>query len=310
MHLGSFPAGYGREPSAGHPDNPAEAPASDDPGTDRTAETDAALTVRLRAGDVGALTELYERHFPAAVAHAAAVAGPGHRAEDLAGEAFARTIAAVRAGAGPKRSWPPYLLAVIRNTAHAWAAADRRSPPTADADLRVGDAELARSPEQLLVESTERELVVAAFRSLPDRWRVVLWYAVVERRPAVEVAALLGLSVSGVHSLAVRAREGLREAYLAAHLPRPRSPDCRACADRLAALVRRPPRRIPRALAQHLDGCAACRRCLAELREVNRRLLLTGSTLLGPAPGSGSSGPPPVPSRHRPLRQPSGAGPP
>ncbi|MGV9266961.1 RNA polymerase sigma factor [Kitasatospora sp. NPDC003701] len=294
MHLGSFPADDGRERAVEAPDGTTEAPTSDTAGTDRTTETtetDDALTVRLRAGDVEALTALYERHFRAAVAYAGALGGTAHRAEDLAGEAFARTIAAVRAGAGPEQSWRPYLRAVVRNTANAWAAAERRAPPSVDPALWADDADRARSPEQLLVDSTERALVVAAFRSLPERWRSVLWYSVVERRPVGEVAALLGLTASGVHSLAVRAREGLREAYLAAHLPRPRSSDCRSCADRLAALVRRPPRRIPKALAGHLDACAPCRRRLGEIREVNRRLHLAGAALLGPAPGTGPSRP-------------------
>nr|PPQ62016.1 hypothetical protein C5F59_39235 [Streptomyces sp. QL37] len=79
---------------------------------------DPALTraVREAAGDV-APAELYGRHGAAVQAYARMCCRDVRTAEDLASEAFVRTIQAVRAGGRPEASWRPYLLAVIRRTA-------------------------------------------------------------------------------------------------------------------------------------------------------------------------------------------------
>ncbi|MFE6747249.1 sigma-70 family RNA polymerase sigma factor [Kitasatospora purpeofusca] len=250
-------------------------------------ESDAALIARLRAGDDDVVGTLFERHHRAALGYARSLGGLDHRAEDLASEAFVRTLAAVRAGSGPTDSWRPYLLTVVRNTAAAWAASERRSFPTDDVQDWADEAEHALSPDQILAASAEHELIVAAFRSLPERWQSVLWHSVVEGLPAEKVAALLGLSASGVSSLAARAREGLRTAYLAAHLSRAQSAECQAFSGRLTAQVRGNSQRRSKALLRHLDECPDCRRCDEELQDVNRRLRLAAVAFVGPWPTGG-----------------------
>nr|WP_159394544.1 sigma-70 family RNA polymerase sigma factor [Streptomyces sp. NRRL S-495] len=289
----------------------ADAPAPSSSGTDTGSATDsdtgtdtdsdAALIARLRAGDDGVVGTLFERHHRAALGYARSLGGLDHRAEDLASEAFVRTLAAVRAGSGPTDSWRPYLLTVVRNTAAAWATSDRRSFPTDDVQDWADEAEHALSPDQILATSAEHELIVAAFRSLPERWQSVLWHSVVEDLPAEKVALLLGLSASGVSSLAARAREGLRTAYLTAHLSRAQSAECQAFSGRLAAQVRGSNQRRSKALVRHLDECPDCRRCDEELRDVNRRLRLAAVAFVGPWPVVGAAAPPFVP--------PAGAGP-
>ncbi|MFB8243116.1 sigma-70 family RNA polymerase sigma factor [Kitasatospora purpeofusca] len=266
----------------GTADAPAPSSAGSDTGSD--SESDAALIARLRAGDDGVVGTLFERHHRAALGYARSLGGMDHRAEDLASEAFVRTLAAVRAGSGPTDSWRPYLLTVVRNTAAAWAASDRRSFPTDDVQDWADEAEHALSPDQILAASAEHELIVAAFRSLPERWQSVLWHSVVEGLPAEKVAVLLGLSASGVSSLAARAREGLRTAYLTAHLSRAQSAECRAFSGRLASQVRGSNQRRSKALVRHLDECPDCRRCDEELRDVNRRLRLAAVAFVGPWP--------------------------
>ncbi|MEK2495455.1 sigma-70 family RNA polymerase sigma factor [Kitasatospora purpeofusca] len=251
-------------------------------------ESDAALIARLRAGDNKVVGILFERHHRAALGYARSLGGMDHRAEDLASEAFVRTLAAVRAGSGPTDSWRPYLLTVVRNTAAAWATSDRRSFPTDDVQDWADEAEHALSPDQILAASAEHELIVAAFRSLPERWQSVLWHSVVEGLPAEKVAQLLGLSPSGVSSLAARAREGLRTAYLTAHLSTAQSAECQAVSGRLAAQVRGSGQRRSKALARHLDECPDCRRCDEELQDVNRRLRLAAVAFVGPWPTGGA----------------------
>ncbi|MET9616747.1 sigma-70 family RNA polymerase sigma factor [Kitasatospora indigofera] len=271
--------------SAPRPD-PSDASGSYPSGCDP--EPDEVLIARLRAGDDSVVETLFERHHRAALGYARSLGGMEHRVEDLASEAFVRTLAAVRAGSGPTTYWRPYLLTVVRNTAAAWATTDRRSFPSDDLQGWADEAGHALSPDQIVAASAEHDLIVTAYRSLPERWRTVLWHTVVERRPAEEVGSLLGLSASGVSSLAARAREGLCTAYLAAHLRRAQSAQCQAYAGRLTALVRGAAQRMPKALARHLDECPDCRRCDEELRDVNRRLRLAAVALVGPWHGGGS----------------------
>ncbi|MDX3101667.1 ricin-type beta-trefoil lectin domain protein [Nonomuraea angiospora] len=106
------------------------------------------------------------------------------------------------------------------------------------------------------------DLVVRAFRSLPPRWQTVLWHTLIEEEESERGARILGITPGNVSVLAFRAREGLRKAYLAAHVGAC-SPECQSFADRMATAVRKPSGRIPRALRAHLDVCPSCARAFA-----------------------------------------------
>ncbi|TXS27102.1 RNA polymerase sigma factor [Streptomyces sp. gb1(2016)] len=98
-------------------------------GAQDTVDTrsDALLTAAIRdGGDAGATAELYRRHAPAVLLYARSCCRDPHTAEDLASEAFARTVRAVRDGKRPVEAWRPYLLAVVRHTAADWADQARR----------------------------------------------------------------------------------------------------------------------------------------------------------------------------------------
>ncbi|MFI8306331.1 sigma-70 family RNA polymerase sigma factor [Streptomyces sp. NPDC085927] len=259
---------------------------------------DALLTAAIRdSGDAGATEELYRRHAPAVLAYARTCCRDPHTAEDLASEAFTRTVQAVRDGKGPADAWRPYLLAVVRHTAAEWADRARRvdlSPGFGewlDAAARHGGPDAMvheEDGEDRVVRAVDGDMIAAAFRSLPERWRAVLWHCVVEEEPAAEVGNLLGLTASGVASLTARAREGLREAYLAAHAEQGAADEeCRRCSGRLAAAVRRSRPRRDVHLERHLERCGRCRRAARELTDLNQRLrtVLPGAVLLfgGPA---------------------------
>ncbi|WP_320779255.1 sigma-70 family RNA polymerase sigma factor [Streptomyces sp. CRN 30] len=258
--------------------------------------SDEALTTALRdGGDTAATEELYRRHAPAVLAYARTCCRDPHTAEDLASEAFARTVQAVREGHGPVAAWRPYLLAVVRNTAARWAERARRVDLAPDFGEWAATATAHRSPgpdqmsgEERAVRAEDEGMMAAAFRALPERWQAVLWHHVVEEEPTAAVGTLLGLSSSGVASLTARAREGLREAYLAAHARQGAADEeCRRCGDRLAAAVRRSRPRRDAHLDRHLERCERCRRAARELTDLNQRLrtVLPGAVLLfgGPA---------------------------
>ncbi|MGW4983061.1 sigma-70 family RNA polymerase sigma factor [Streptomyces mirabilis] len=257
--------------------------------------SDEELTRAIRAsgrhsdGAAGALDELYRRHRPAVLAYARTCCRDGHTAEDLASEAFARTLQAVQAGRGPESAWRPYLLSVVRRTAADWAATARRTALSPDFERWMESAPVEESSEERVLRQEDDALLVRGFRSLPERWQAVLWHTVVEGESAEQVGALLGISPSGVGSLAARAREGLRKAYLTAHIESVESadqPECRHYSGLLATAVRRPGGRPNKDLTRHLDGCADCRRAMMELTDLNERLriVLPGALLLWAAP--------------------------
>ncbi|MFJ8045726.1 sigma-70 family RNA polymerase sigma factor [Kitasatospora sp. NPDC096147] len=231
-----------------------------------------------------AVAQLYRRHHGPVLAYARSCCHDPHTAEDLASEAFACTLRAVRAGRGPEAAWRPYLLAVVRRTAADWWRSSRRTDLTPDFERHLIPAPDRDGGEPHVLRKEQRALVARAFGSLPERWQAVLWHGVVEGESAEQVGLVLGIGASGVGSLAARAREGLRTAYLAAHLRTTTDPECHRYGPLLAASVRRAARRPGRDLARHLADCDRCRRAVAELRELDRRLpaVLPGAVLLWP----------------------------
>jgi len=77
--------------------------------------------------------ELYVEHAPAARGLALSMVPPDV-ADDIVAEAFARVLAAIRAGGGPDHAFRAYLLAAVRNLASDWMAARRRMTVIGDMD--------------------------------------------------------------------------------------------------------------------------------------------------------------------------------
>ena len=170
--------------------------------------------------------ELYVEHAPAARRVALSMV-PRDVADDIVAEAFTRVLGAIRAGGGPGLAFRAYLLTAVRNTANDWLRASRRTTVVGDLgeDLEdrvpeenMGVARLSRGPEAETEARAEARLVAQAFAHLPARWRAVLWQLEVEGKAPAAVAPMFGLSANGVSALAVRAREGLRQAYLQEHI--------------------------------------------------------------------------------------------
>ncbi|MER5631558.1 RNA polymerase sigma factor [Streptomyces nitrosporeus] len=198
---------------------------------------DALLAAAIRdGGDPGAVEKLRSRHAPAALVYAGICCRDTQTAQDLAGEAFDRAVQAARTGrGGPVDAWRPWLLTAVRDTAADWAGQARRVDlaPAFGAWLDAGarrEKAAAAGPRGTRPEG--HGPAAAAFHSLPERWRAALWHTFVEQEPATTAGTLLGLTPGGAASLTDRAREGLKEAYLAA------GPD--PAGDEAAALDRDP----------------------------------------------------------------------
>jgi RNA polymerase sigma factor (sigma-70 family) len=247
---------------------------------------DQALLARVRSGDDRAFGELYHRHSDAVRAFAIRSFGSTLDADDITAEAFFRVLQAVRRGTARIDHVRAYLLTVARRVAWEWTAR-RRDVPVDDVELswRTGAA------GDRSATSAERHLITQAFTSLPERWRKVLWRVEVEgERPAV-IAGHFGLSANATAALARRARDGLRAAYLQAHLADSHGPvDCRNVVEKLGAFTAGGVRGAEeRRIEAHLRDCASCTALQAELAEVCAGLRVHASVVMGPAIGLGTA---------------------
>ncbi|MFI5805808.1 sigma-70 family RNA polymerase sigma factor [Streptomyces sp. NPDC051561] len=277
--LGATPA-----PVADAGPDPTSVPAQRGGGTSSGEQglSDADLIERMRGGDDQAYEELFRRHSEPVRRYARTCCRDAHTADDLTAEVFARTLQAVRGGSGPEHAVRAYLLTTVRRVAAAWAKTTRREQLVEDFAVFAAQAGRASevSDDDTLdlgadvraMHEAEQTLAMQAFRSLPERWQAVLWHTTVEEESPSAVAPLFGLTANATAVLASRAREGLKQAYLQAHVSTSLTAggDCAQYADRLGAYSRGGLRmRAERGLRKHLEECAKCRLAAGELRDVN-----------------------------------------
>jgi len=221
-----------------------------------------------RAGNSDAYGALFARYSYAG-RRLARHLGQGEDSDDVVAEAFAQILDLVGRGKGPDRAFRAYLFTTIRHESGRRAKARQRVTPTddetkIDTAVPFGDGQL---------DQFEKTAVRAAYESLPDRWRTVLWHLDVEGRKPNELGPLMDLSANSVSALVYRARSGLREAYLAQHVNTDESFVDDGCADarsQLAAYVRgtSSPRDQVK-VARHVDQCVDCARVADDLHHVN-----------------------------------------
>ncbi|MFD5945916.1 sigma-70 family RNA polymerase sigma factor [Streptomyces collinus] len=243
--------------------------------------SDTDLIDRMRSGDDTAYEELYRRHAQAVRRYARTCCRDAHTADDLTAEVFARMLQAVRGGAGPAHAVRAYLLTSVRRVAASWTRSARREQLVDD--FAVFAAQSARGPDVSdgdtlelgadvrAMHHAEQSMAMRAFRSLPERWQAVLWHTEIEDESPSEVATLFGLDANGTRVLASRAREGLKQAYLQAHVSATLTGDeeCARYADQLGTYARgRLRTRAERGLRKHLDACAKCRLAALQIEEV------------------------------------------
>lgn len=238
--------------------------------------SDAELIERARSGDTRAFGELWHRHYRSA-ARVARQFTSSIDADDLVSEAYARIYQRVLAGGGPTGAFRPYLYTTIRNLASSWGAASR--------DIQVDiieDFEDDRIPDDPAAWALDRTLTARAFRSLPERWQTVLWYTEVEGMDPHEVAPIMGMTANGVAALSYRAREGLRKAWLQAHVSdATASGECQWAMSRLGEHARDGlSNRDRERLTVHLADCAKCTIVAEEVDEVGSHLAMVMLPLL------------------------------
>ncbi|WP_183095798.1 sigma-70 family RNA polymerase sigma factor [Nocardioides stalactiti] len=242
--------------------------------------TDAELLTAARDRDINAVDELFRRHYPSAVRFAQRLAGSAS-ADDRAAEAFSRVYRALLSGSGPDDNFRSYLLSAVKNV-HV----DTQRKRVAELPVEdPGDETAFGDTEDAALATIGADPVRRAFARLSPAWRTVLWYTIVLGETHAQVAERLGTSVNAVGVLSFRAREGLRQAYLAEHVDASLDPECREMAALLPGYVRgqigaRSRRRVTAHLAA---GCRWCEEAIDDLTRINENLGSLLTPVLVPA---------------------------
>jgi RNA polymerase sigma factor (sigma-70 family) len=248
----------------------------------RNPTSDAELAERARAGDKDAFAELWRRHAQAGRAIARSVS-PTLDPDDLVAEAYGNIYALVKRGRGPTGAFRPYLAAAIRNIATSIGRSKR------EAAIDFADELMDETTsDDAHMRKLDRDLTTEAFRALPERWQQALWYSEVEDMSVKECAQLFGITPPAMAMLTFRAREGLRDAWIQAHITSvDPGTEHEWTVERLGAHAReRLTKREALRLELHLKECESCSNIAQEARTVAARL---ASCLLPPLIGAGAA---------------------
>lgn len=229
---------------------------------------DALLLERARAGDSDAFGELYRREVEPARRLARVLVGD-NGADELVAESFAKVLTQLQAGRGPTEDFRAYLQVTVRNGFRDGLRAPRESP-SSDQPWLLDDV---LPPVEEIVEDLDRDVAVTALATLPKSWQQVLWHLEVEGRKPAEVAGILDMDAGAVSSLAYRAREGLKRAYLDQHFRPAAAGQCGWSQSRMSQYVRGDlSPRAQQKVADHLDSCADCAAAFVTVDRVNKKL--------------------------------------
>jgi RNA polymerase sigma factor (sigma-70 family) len=234
---------------------------------------DVELADAVRAGHVEAYAVLWERHAAAGRAAARRLTST-YDPDDLLQEAYLRILRSLQLGSGPTGPFRAYLYTTVRGVAATWS----RTP----APVPVDEVPDVVDETDVSTAVLERSTTVKAFRQLPERWRSVLWYTEVEGMGAREAGTMLGLSAQATAALAYRAREGLRRAWVQAHVSADGvAPGCSWTVEHLGDHARGTlPRTLHDRVEEHLAGCASCAVLAEEVDDVASRLRLVLTPLV------------------------------
>jgi RNA polymerase sigma factor (sigma-70 family) len=220
--------------------------------------------------------QLYRLHVGAARRQARQLSRCPADLDDLVSEAFERVFRAHREGHTPIVAFRAYLLTTLRHIAYDKTLRDRKVTLTDDVTIAGGvrPGQLVEPFRDTALAALDCSLAARAFVGLPDRWQAILSATVIDGRSPADVAPTFGMTPNSVAALAWRAREGLRNAYLRAHLVDTPNEQCRGVHAQLGAWTRDSltPGRYAR-VQEHLDQCQDCHRQAQELSDINAEQL-------------------------------------
>jgi RNA polymerase sigma-70 factor (ECF subfamily) len=176
-----------------------------------TIDADDELIARLRAGERGAVEQVYIAHHAAVRAFAHRLVGDAATAEDLVHDTFVALPRAIRGYRG-EASLRSFLIGVAVNHArrHIRTATRRRHATERLAQQQQGAATPADADEALERKRLADRLS-AALDQLPLAQRVVFVLCEAEQRTSVEVAEIVGVPEGTVRTRLMHAKRKLRE---------------------------------------------------------------------------------------------------
>jgi RNA polymerase sigma-70 factor (ECF subfamily) len=201
---------------------------------DRTAEAEAELIARLRAGDERAFETLVERHYPTMLAVARHYVKSRAVAEEVVQEAWLGVLEGIDRfeGRSSLRTW---ILRILVNTAKTRGAREARSVPFAslvtEGDEPAVEPERFRSaddpfpghwraypgnwqrlPDEELADKQTLDVVLATIHELPPPQRIVITMRDIQGCDSQEVCEALDVSEGNQRVLLHRARSKVRGA--------------------------------------------------------------------------------------------------
>ncbi|MEV7991792.1 RICIN domain-containing protein [Streptomyces sp. NPDC086077] len=254
--------------------------------------SDARLTELLRADSADAypaLQELRARHQASVLTYARLCTTGDSTARQLAAQAFTLAARKTARGTDPAAPWRHQLLLLTGRVAATWAEGDRSAALDAGLLLVLNTA----GPNGPLPP------MLAAYRTLPDRSRGLIWYGLVEQESAERTAVLLGITPEDVTYGIEAALGALGRSLLRSRLAASDDPDCQDFRRLIEESVRpQSPRHSPD-LATHMAHCPHCTTAYEELtalRDAPRTALAEGlmpwagaayAARIGGEPGAG-----------------------
>lgn len=176
--------------------------------------TDEALIDRVRQGSMEAYGILVDRHKSWIFTLIRYKVPERETAEDLSQEVFIKLYRFLPGYRG-EAAFSTWLYRLTQNTVLDYMKAKRRRPVTAVLDTIKGwMGDSREEPEAAAIRQEERESVASLLRSLPGKYRDILYLYHYRQMPYAAISQLLGIPVKTVETRLVRGKKLLREQWL------------------------------------------------------------------------------------------------
>jgi RNA polymerase sigma factor (sigma-70 family) len=176
--------------------------------------TDEALVERVRQGYRDAYGVLVERHKNSVFTLIRCKVEDWETAEDLAQEVFLKLYRFLPGYRGDSQ-FSTWLYSLTLNTVKDHLKSKRRRPATTVMDtIRGWFAEAGQGPEEQAIKREEQETVTSILRSLPDKYRNILYLYHYRQMSYSEIALTLELPVKTVETRLYRGKKLLKDQWL------------------------------------------------------------------------------------------------
>jgi RNA polymerase sigma-70 factor (ECF subfamily) len=173
-------------------------------------QSDEALMLAVRSGQVGMLAELFERHHRGVYGFVYRMTSNREAAEDMVQEVFLKILNR-RSTYQPRTSFTAWMYGIARNAVIDHVR--RRRPESAWDDSGPEPASLEAAPDQRVVRREEETLLNRAIAALPPDKREVLVLSRFQNLRYEEIGRMLGCDPNTVKQRVFRAMRALEQRF-------------------------------------------------------------------------------------------------